>query len=53
MIGHSVVAMPNNVSTLLRDENSGAPMGGKGMRQPAAGAVDKGAVPKDNAAMTS
>jgi len=53
MIGHSVVAIPSSVSTLLMGDPKGAPMGGNGWRQPAAGAAESGAVPLERAAITS
>lgn len=52
-MGHSVVAMPRRLSTLLSGEVAGAPNGEKGTRHPAAGAAETGAVPLDRAAITS
>jgi len=53
IMGHSVVAMPRRVSTLLRGDVVTAPSGGKGRRHPGAGATESGAVPFDRAAITS
>lgn len=53
MMGHSVVAMPRRVSTLDKGEVMGAPRGGKGIRQPAVGAAERGARPLERAAITS
>lgn len=54
IIGQRDVDIPNNVSTSLSDDfATGAPVGGKGCKQPFPGACDNGAVPKDNAAITS
>lgn len=53
MMGQRVVDMPSNVSTELSREWTGAPVGGSGCTQLRPGAWDSGAVPKDNAAMTS
>lgn len=53
MMGHSVVAIPSRVSTLFRGDATGASIGGNGIRQPAAGAAERGAVPRDRAVITS
>lgn len=53
IIGHKVVAIPSKVSTLLSGDATGASRGGNGVKQPAAGAVAIGAVPKERAVITS
>lgn len=53
IIGHKVVDIPSRVSTLLRGDAAGASRGANGMRQPAAGAVERGADPNDSAVITS
>lgn len=52
-MGQSVVEKPSNVSTELRGDVVGESTGGNGIRQPVAGAVERGAVPKESAAITS
>lgn len=53
MMGQSVVDIPKSVSTLFRGETGGAPSGERGWRHSGAGVVERGAVPLDNAVMTS
>lgn len=52
-MGQRVVDMPRRVSTELKGDVDGESGGGKGTRQPVAGAVERGAVPNERAAMTS
>lgn len=52
-MGHRVVEKPSNVSTDPRGDELGESTGGKGIRQPVGGAVERGAVPNESAAITS
>lgn len=54
MMGQREVDMPSSVSTSLSEDFlTGVPVGGNGCKHPFPGACDKGAVPKDSAAITS
>jgi hypothetical protein len=54
MMGHNDVAIPSKASTLPSGETAPRESrGGNGARHPWPGAVERGAVPNDRAAITS
>lgn len=52
-MGQRVVDIPRSVSTELRREGMGAPVGGRGCTLLRPGAEERGAVPNERAAITS